>query len=214
MLLVRLVDIGHSVAMLPVAAAITAHLIAGRAAKSAMLWLGLFTAGLAIVALSKLLFLGWGIEITMLDFQALSGHAFRATAVIPTLFFVVAQPISASCGRKAFTLGGTASFVICWLLIYFNFHTISEVFVSALLGLAVGLGFIRLAKQTHLPPVTAINAACATFFLVVVVIINPSSLNHRLVDIAHFLARKENTHEWNTLKTCHRSAVQAVEDVG
>ena len=212
MLLVRLVDIGHSVVMLPVAAAITAHLIAGRASKSAMLWLVMFTAGLTVVAFSKLLFLGWGIEISMLDFQALSGHAFRATAVIPTFFFVVARPISASCGKNAVTLGIAASLVICWLLIYFNFHTISEVLVSAVLGLAVGLGFIRVAKQTNLPPVTAINTACATFFLLVVVIIDPSSMNHRLADIAHYLARKGSAHEWNTLKTCRRSAAQTVEN--
>lgn len=213
MLLLRLVDIGHSAAMLPVAAAITAHLIAGRASKSAMWWAGMFTAGLTVVALSKLLFLGWGIGIPILDFQAFSGHAFRATAVIPTFFFVVAHPISPSCGRKAVTLGITTSLVICWLLIYFKFHTISEVFVSAVLGSVVGIGFMRVAKQTYLPPVTAINTLFATFFLLVIVIINPSSLNHRLADVAHYLARKGNTHESNPPKTCLLGAVQTVEDM-
>ncbi|WLI90669.1 hypothetical protein Q4S45_05990 [Massilia sp. R2A-15] len=83
-----IIDVGHASVMLPLAGAIAAWLIAGQAWKLALCWCAMFAAGLGIVALSKIAFLGWNTAIPTIAFQALSGHAFRAAAVIPVFFLL------------------------------------------------------------------------------------------------------------------------------
>lgn len=83
-----IIDIAHASVMLPLAGAIAAWLIAGQAWKLVLCWCGMFAAGLAVVALSKIAFLGWQTGIPLIEFQALSGHAFRAAAVIPVFFLL------------------------------------------------------------------------------------------------------------------------------
>jgi hypothetical protein len=85
-MMAQIIDIGHTAVMLPMAGAIAAWLIAGRAWKIALCWCVMFGAGLSLVALSKIAYLGWELGVPSLDFKALSGHAFRATAVIPVFF--------------------------------------------------------------------------------------------------------------------------------
>src|SRR5205823_3726256 len=84
-----IIDIGHTAVMVPAAGAIAVWLLSGRAWKLAVCWCLIFAAGLGLVALSKIAFLGWGLEIPSIGFKALSGHAWRATAVMPVFFFVL-----------------------------------------------------------------------------------------------------------------------------
>src|SRR5438445_2386701 len=77
--------------MVPVAAACAAWLVCGRAWRMALWWCLLFTMGLALVAATKIAFVGWGIGIRSLDFTGFSGHAMRASAVMPVLFYLLLQ---------------------------------------------------------------------------------------------------------------------------
>jgi hypothetical protein len=125
LMIAEIIEIGHSAVMLPMAGAIAAWLIAGRAWKMALCWCVMFAAGLSLVALSKIAFLGWAVGIPSLDFKALSGHAFRATAVIPVLLFVVLQGTSVEWRTAGVIFGIAVSVGLGVLLVLFNFHTVS-----------------------------------------------------------------------------------------
>lgn len=192
MSLVQVVNIGHSASMLPLAAGIAAYLMAGRAFRPALWWTGTFLAGLGFVALSKLIFLGWSISIPGLSFQALSGHAFRVASVIPTLFFLMLKPTSEFAAKRGVVVGITTSLCIDLLLVYFRFHTFSEVIASTILGFGACLIFIRFAGKSAFSTRKVRSALCAMIAIIVVFLISPWSYNHRLIDIAIYLSGKDS----------------------
>ncbi|HWJ96245.1 MAG TPA: hypothetical protein VNT33_16070, partial [Telluria sp.] len=120
---VQVVDIGHTAVMLPMAGALAAWMLAGRAWKMALCWCAMFGAGLLVVALSKIAYLGWQAGLPSLEFQALSGHALRATAVLPVACFLVLQGAPPSLRKAGIALGVLASLALGLLLVLFRFHT-------------------------------------------------------------------------------------------
>jgi len=191
------IDIGHTAVMVPAAGAIAAWLATGRAWRQALWWCLIFAAGLGVVALSKIGFLGWGLELTALGFEALSGHAWRATAVIPVLFFVALQGGPVRWRTAGVALGILLSVGIAVLLVLFRFHTVSEVVASSILGLAAGLVFMRLAATLPAPAASAWAAPVGLFAFVVICGLKPSVLSHRLVDVALFLSGRDQPYRWN-----------------
>src|SRR4051812_17523224 len=71
--------------------AIAAWLFAGGEKRAALWWSVLFGAGTGVVIVTKMAFIGWGIGIRSLDFTGFSGHAMRAAAVMPVLFYLALQ---------------------------------------------------------------------------------------------------------------------------
>jgi hypothetical protein len=197
MALAQIVDIGHTAVMLPMAGAIAAWLIAGRAWKTALCWCLMFAAGLSLVALSKIAFLGWEVGIPSLDFKALSGHALRATAVIPVLFFVVLQGTSISWRTAGVAFGIAVSVVLGVLLVRFKFHTASEVISSSILGNFISLGFMRIATTLPAPRINRWTVPLSMIVFIVICSLNPSSFNHRLVDVALYLSGRDRPYGWS-----------------
>jgi hypothetical protein len=190
------IDIGHTAVMLPMAGAIAAWLIAGRAWKMALCWCVMFAAGLSLVALSKIAFLGWETGIPSLDFKALSGHALCSTAVIPVLFFVVLQGASTSWRTGGVVFGIGVSVALGVLLVHFKFHTASEVIPSFMLGTTVSLGYIRIATTLPAPRINRWTVPLSMIVFVVFFSLKPSSINHRLVDVALHLSGRDRPYEW------------------
>lgn len=192
------VEIGHSSVMLPMASAIAAWLIAGRAWKMALCWCVMFAAGLSVVAVSKIAFLGWQAGVPSLDFHALSGHALRATAVLPVLFFVVLQgtPTYWRTGGVLLGIGGSVGLAV--LLVHFQFHTASEVVASVLLGAIVSLGYIHVAAKHPAPRITRWTVPVSMIVFIAVFSVKPSVITHRLVDVALYLSGRERPYEWPT----------------
>jgi hypothetical protein len=191
-----IIDIGHTAVMLPLAGAIAAWLIAGRAWKMALCWCVMFAAGLSLVALSKIAFLGWETGIPSLDFKALSGHALCSTAVIPVLFFVVLQGASTSWRTGGVVVGIGVSVALGVLLVHFKFHTASEVIPSFMLGTTVSLGYIRIATTLPAPRINRWTVPLSMIVFVVFFSLKPSSINHRLVDVALHLSGRDRPYEW------------------
>jgi hypothetical protein len=191
-----IIDIGHTAVMLPMAGAIAAWLIAGRAWKMALCWCVMFAAGLSLVALSKIAFLGWETGIPSLDFKALSGHALCSTAVIPVLFFVVLQGASTSWRTGGVVVGIGVSVALGVLLVHFKFHTASEVIPSFMLGTTVSLGYIRIATTLPAPRINRWTVPLSMIVFVVFFSLKPSSINHRLVDVALHLSGRDRPYEW------------------
>lgn len=192
-----LIDIGHTSVMLPMAGAITAWLIAGRAWKMALYWCLMFSAGLSLVALSKIAFLGWDAGIPSLGFKALSGHALRASAVIPVLFFVVLQGKSIFWRAAGAIFGVVVSGGLGVLLVHFKFHTTSEVIASSILGISISLGFLYITKILPEPRLNRWTVPLSIIVFIAIFSLKPSLINHRLVDIALYLSGRDRPYEWS-----------------
>lgn len=197
MSLSQIVDIADTAVMLPVAGAIAGWLIAGRAWKAAAYWCLMFCVGLGIVAMSKIAFLGWAASIPSLDFKALSGHALRATVVIPVLFFVVLQRVAFYWRAAGVALGLVLSICIGMLLVRFRFHTASEVIASSILGCLVSFGFMRVAAVLPAPRINSWTGPLSLAVFVVVFSLKPSSMSRHLVDVALYLSDREHPYTWS-----------------
>jgi hypothetical protein len=196
-MIAQIVDIAHTDVMLPVAGAIAAWLIAGRAWQQTLCWCLLFAAGLSVVALSKIAYLGWDTGIPALNFDALSGHAFRAAAVIPVFFFVVLHRASMSRRAGGVVFGIAICVGLAVLLVRFHFHTASEVIVSLVLGSAVSLGFMRLANSLPAPHINRWTVPFSLIILFTIFGLRLSSINHRLVDVALYLSGRDQPYMWS-----------------
>ena len=194
----QVIDIGHTAVMVPTAGAIAAWLISGRAWKLASCWCLIFVAGLGLVALSKIAFLGWGLSVPPLGFKALSGHAWRTSAVLPVLFFVLLQGAPDNWRKRGFVFGVVLSIGLGALLVLFRFHTTSEVLASLMLGVAAGGAFVRLSATLPAPRANrqAVVMSLLTFF--VVCSLKPSTINHRLVDVALYFSGRDQPYRWNS----------------
>lgn len=130
------------------AAAIAAWLFIEDEKRLALWWSALFAASMGVVVATKMAFIGWGIGIRAIDFAGFSGHAMRAAAVLPVLFYLILQ-------RTRFTVraGGVALGFVCAALIgisriVLHTHSISEVVAGLLLGAAVSLAFMHVAHTS------------------------------------------------------------------
>jgi hypothetical protein len=191
-----MIDVGHTAVMIPMAGAIVAWLLTEGRWRLAFYWCSLFAFGLSVVALSKIAFLGWGIEMQSIGFKALSGHAFRSTVVIPVFLYVAQQNTSEHWRVTGFLFGIALSMVLSILLINFNFHTTSEVIVTFIFGVVIAAAFIGVARR--LPQARTrrwtVPMSLITFF--VIHNLKPSLINHRLVDIALYLSGRDYPYRW------------------
>lgn len=142
---------GGSAVMMPAAAAFAAWLAVGGAWRMSLWWCGLFGAGLAVVIASKIAFIGWGIGIPALDFTGFSGHAMRAMAVIPVLFFLVLQNTSIATRRIGVLGGILLGALIVLSRVMLEAHSPAEALLGGILGMAVSLGFIALSGTLEKP---------------------------------------------------------------
>jgi hypothetical protein len=193
----HIVDLGHTAVMLPLAGAIAGWLLAARAWKTAWYWCVLFAVGLGLVASSKIAFLGWGYAIPSLEFQALSGHAFRVSAVIPVALFLLLRDSSSSLRMGGVVLGMGVSIALATLLVHFKFHTLSEVVASLILGAAVSVSFMRIATSLPTPQWNRWALPFSIMVLMGICVLKPSSINHRLVDLALYLSGRDQAHGWS-----------------
>lgn len=145
--------------MLPAAAAIAAWLLAARAWRSFWAWCLLFGGALLLVAASKIAFAGWGIGIEALDFRGFSGHAMRAAAIIPLLFYLVLQQQTSLIRRSAAVFGVCFAVLVSLSRVLLDFHSVSEAVSGWLMGTAVCLAFIWQAERLPKP---SLNRALIT----------------------------------------------------
>ncbi|KND56758.1 Membrane-associated phospholipid phosphatase [Candidatus Paraburkholderia schumanniana] len=76
----------------PVTLMIAAWMALGYRWKYACAWLALLGTASALVALSKIAFIGWGIGVRNIDFTDFSGHSLMSTSVLPVAIFVALLP--------------------------------------------------------------------------------------------------------------------------
>jgi hypothetical protein len=135
-------NLGGSAVMMPAAAVCAAWLVFARAWRMAFWWCLLFSAGMTLVAASKIAFIGWGIGIQSLDFTGFSGHAMRATAVMPVLFYLLLQKKGPLARTSGVALGIAFGVIIGVSRLVVHAHSVSEAVSGCVLGCMVSLGFI------------------------------------------------------------------------
>lgn len=192
-----IIDIGHTAVMIPAAGAILARLLLGRAWTLAIWWSLIIAIGLSVVAWSKMAFLGWGLEIRAVGFQALSGHAWRATAILPVFFFTILHDVAQGWRIRGALLGVVLGIALATLLVTQEFHTGSEVIASAVLGFSAAYAFIRLAMTSPPLKITPWTVPATLLALIAICSMEPSALNHRLVDLALYVSGRDQPYRWS-----------------
>lgn len=139
---------GSMAVMGPAGIAVGLWLAVGQCWRLAFNWCVLYAAGMGLVVLSKLVFMGWGIGISAIEFAGFSGHAMRAGAVLPVLGYVALKNAAAPV-RRGVVLGGVAlAMLISLARVMTDEHTLSEVLLGCLLGLGIAGVFFCSARDS------------------------------------------------------------------
>ncbi|MYM72732.1 phosphatase PAP2 family protein [Duganella sp. FT134W] len=150
----------------PIGVAIVFWLLAGKSWRLTAIWLALFGVGMALVVITKMAFMGWGIGVQSVDFAGLSGHAMRAAAVYPVVGFLITR----SSPQWARQLGTAAGVVLAVLIamsrVYVHDHSSSEAITGCILGLLVAAAFIWYASgEGHLALSRVLVVLCLPILL-------------------------------------------------
>jgi hypothetical protein len=160
MLWSKLFHLGDLSLTLPAGSAIVAWLLAARAWRAALGWTLVFGLALALVAATKVAFLGWATGLPALGYKAVSGHAAGFTAAFPTLCWLLSQrgarPVRLGAAVLALGLGVTVAVA----LVHAGEHTPAEAVAGWIIGLAAFLCTVHLTGDAPAPP-TGRAIACA-----------------------------------------------------
>lgn len=135
------------------ALAIAGWLVVEDEKRLALWWSLLFASGMGIVVATKMAFIGWGIGIPAIDFTGFSGHAMRAMAVLPVLFYLILQKAPPVVRASGTVLGLAFGTLVGLSRVVVHAHSMSEAVAGLALGAAVSIGFIRVASRSLRKPV-------------------------------------------------------------
>ncbi|WP_404981032.1 MULTISPECIES: phosphatase PAP2 family protein [Caballeronia] len=176
--------LGGTGVMLPVAIAAAAWLALGYRWTYTVEWVALFSVGSALVAVSKIAFIGWGIGIRHVDFTGISGHAYMATSVLPVAIFVALLPARGSVRGGGVLIGLLLGVVVSGSRVVVNAHSVSEVVAGCMLGAAVSLAFVRIAWRAEPGKLAPMPVAASLAAVVVALHGVPVPTQHWITEIA------------------------------
>lgn len=137
--------LGDTGVMLPVAALIGLWLASARHYRLAGKWCLTVVLVGCIVAVSKLLFMGWCVRLPDVDFTGFSGHAAMAAIVMPVLAQLVQQTFARRFACDAWPIGVALALLVGFSRLAVHVHSLSEVVAGLVLGLTFGLTFLQSA---------------------------------------------------------------------
>jgi hypothetical protein len=193
-----LMHLGDITLTLPAAAAVGAWLLACRAWRSALCWAALYALAIALVGASKIAFLGWGTGVPALGFKALSGHATGATAVFPTLFYLLLRDYRRPMRMAAALTGLALGALVALLLVLGGEHTPAEAAAGWLTGACASLACIRCTRNLESPrPLQSV--ACATIaFAAAAWLVKWAPLGYWMARAALALSGSDRLHSWDS----------------
>lgn len=194
----KIVHLGDTAVMIPAAVAIMVYFISGRAWRMAWQWGLVFTAGISLVAVSKIAFLGWGSGIHSIDFKALSGHATSTTAVIPVLFYLLPQRFPPLIRATGVLLGIVFGILMGILLVVLKEHSVSEAVAGCILGGIVSFSFIWISGPLPSFNLNPWILPFSVFVFMTVWYAEPISIENWMERIALYLSGHEKTYNWET----------------
>lgn len=188
----ELLHLGDLSLTVPAAGAVAAWLLAAGARRAAVGWCLVFGLALALVAATKIAFLGWDTRLPALDFKAVSGHAASFTTVFPTLVFLLLRPcrmtVRLATAAATLALGG----LVAAALVHAGEHTAAEAFAGWLIGAGASVCAICLVGNVAAPPAGIAVVSCAAACIAIVWALKRAPLGYWMVKVA--LALSGNTH--------------------
>ncbi|AHG21839.1 hypothetical protein Z042_21135 [Chania multitudinisentens RB-25] len=161
---------GDSMLLLPCAAIIFIILILSPASrKPTWEWTLLFGGVSAVVCVSKLAFMGWGIGSREFDFTGFSGHSALSASIWPVMLWLLSSRFSRAIRRAAVIMGYILAIAVGYSRLAIHVHSTSEVITGLVLGLIVSSTFLLLQRGTT-PPRLSYRKIGATLILPLILI--------------------------------------------
>jgi membrane-associated phospholipid phosphatase len=155
--------LADTIVLLPAAIFCLVWLLTSGAKRLALWWCLLLFSGLSLVAITKIAFFGWGVGISSLDFIGISGHAMRASAIMPVLLYALVSNAPAYKRLAAIGAGIGFGVLISVSRIMVHAHSVSEVVSGFCLGAIVSAAFLW--RLIHAMPVAPPRPAYAVSLL-------------------------------------------------
>lgn len=133
--------------MFPAALVVAVWLWAGASKKIALLWLGVLFSAYFIVAVSKVLFKGWGIGLDHLGIDVFSGHAMNACLVFTVMLSLLCQQLDTRLRWPVFGLGLLATWWFSIAYVAHTIHPLPEAIAGALIGTGAACVFLVAIKK-------------------------------------------------------------------
>jgi len=151
----------------PIGVAIAVWLLAGKSWRLTLSWCLLFGAGMALVVMTKVAFIGWGLGFESVEFSGFSGHAMRAAAVFPVACFLAFRSSGAAARNWAALAGAAVAVLIAVSRVIVLAHSVSEAVTGCVLGLLVAGVFIwHASTEGHLVLSRVLVALCIPVLLI------------------------------------------------
>lgn len=173
---------------IPAGSAIAAWLLAARAWRAALGWLCAFGLALALVAATKIAFMGWSTGLPALDFKAISGHATGFTAVCPTLCYLVAPAHPPRARAWSAAAGLALALLVAAALVHAGEHTLAEAAAGWLIGSVVFLSSVYAMGGHPAAPAGSAIACAMLAFLASAWVLCAVPLNYWMIKMALLLS--------------------------
>lgn len=152
---------------MPLAGLITLALALSGQRKALWCWLLSMGLGTALVLMTKMAFMGWGIGSAELNFTGISGHATLATSILPVALALVLSRTHARARQWGLILGLTFGALVSWSRVMVGAHSISEVIAGFSLGAVMSIAaarFLHPPTNKTLAWLPALGMAAMLFF--------------------------------------------------
>lgn len=179
------------------AGGVTVWLLAARSYRPACRWCVGYGAAMGAVAASKIMYLGWGLQIPALHFKAASGHAAGTASVLPIVMYLVARKFGRNSANSALAGGWIISIAVALALVAHGEHTSSEALAGWCLGIMASAGTWRHLRHTMIQPSRSGTIAALTSIAVIAICLHSVPVGRWMSKTALALSGEQRTHAWN-----------------
>jgi hypothetical protein len=197
MLWSKLFHLGDLSLTLPTGMAIAAWLLAARARRAAAGWLLVFGLALAVVAATKVAFMGWATGLPALRYKAVSGHAAGFAAAFPTLCWLLTQRCRPMLRGAAAAAALTLGVAVAAALVHAGEHTPAEACAGWIIGTATFLCTLFLAGDVPDPPPGRACACAAAAFCATAWALRSVSVGYWMIRLALALSGNPHPYPWD-----------------
>jgi membrane-associated phospholipid phosphatase len=179
------------------AGAVAVWLMVARHRRAAGWWCFSYCSAVAAVAASKIIYLGWGLQVAAIHFKAASGHAAGTAAVLPVVLYLLATSLFRGKENIALGVGWCISAAVVLSLVACREHTLSEALAGWCLGMVASTTtWWRMRRAVIQPSLRGIAAAVA----IMAVIANGMQvvpIGRWITKTALALSGEQRTHSWS-----------------
>jgi membrane-associated phospholipid phosphatase len=177
---ISITSFGGAALTLPLAVTIAVWLALGYSWQRAASWLLVLTIAIAIVALTKIAFLGWGIGIRAWDFTGFSGHAMLSTSVYPVAMFLMLIRARTPVRLIGLAAGLAIGIAVGVSRVAVDAHSPSEAITGCIVGALAAIAFIW-GSWHAVPHRWSVPAVAVSLALVTVALHGITVPSHRWV---------------------------------